>query len=203
MRGRAWLLVALALACTGTRHTEKGVASWYGPGFQGRLTASGEVFDMESPSAAHRTLPLGSLVEVRNLDNGRSIVVRINDRGPWVRGRILDLSLAAARDLGMVETGLARVRLRVLDDPEPPTRSSYWIQVGAFRDEAKAHSLAAALRGRHPATTVRKGNDWHRVQIPHQGDRRSLEAVLRELQRQGHEPFVIRDPNAQGPRSKT
>jgi len=87
------------------------MASWYGPGFDGRLTASGEVFDADSITAAHPRLPFGTLVRVVNLDNGREIVVRINDRGPFVNGRIIDLSRAAARALGMMRAGLARVRL--------------------------------------------------------------------------------------------
>lgn len=88
-----------------------GLASWYGPGFHGRLTASGERFDQNELTAAHRKLPLGTEVRVTNLENGRSIVVQINDRGPYVEGRVIDLSKAAARRLGMVEDGVAKVRV--------------------------------------------------------------------------------------------
>lgn len=88
-----------------------GVASWYGPGFHGRQTASGERFDQNDFTAAHRKLPLGSEVRVTNLENGRSITVEINDRGPYAKGRVLDLSRAAARQLGMVEDGVAKVRI--------------------------------------------------------------------------------------------
>ena len=88
-----------------------GLASWYGPGFHGRLTASGERFDQNGLTAAHRKLPLGSEVTVTNLENGRSIVVEINDRGPYVAGRVIDLSKAAARRLGMVEEGIAKVQV--------------------------------------------------------------------------------------------
>jgi rare lipoprotein A len=88
-----------------------GVASWYGPGFHGRLTASGEPFDQNDLTAAHRNLPLGSEVKVTNLENGRSITVQINDRGPYVKGRVIDLSKAAARRLGMAGDGLAKVRI--------------------------------------------------------------------------------------------
>ena len=88
-----------------------GVASWYGPGFHGRKTASGERFDQNDFTAAHRKLPLGSEVKVTNLENGRSITVEINDRGPYAKGRVLDLSKAAARKLGMVENGVAKVRI--------------------------------------------------------------------------------------------
>lgn len=88
-----------------------GTASWYGPGFHGKRTASGERFDQNALTAAHRKLPLGSEVKVTNLDNGRSIVVEINDRGPYKKGRVIDLSKGAARKLGIVEDGLATVRI--------------------------------------------------------------------------------------------
>ncbi len=102
-------------ARSGTRTSVfTGVASWYGRKFHGRRTASGEVYNMHAHTAAHRTLPFGTLVRVTNLRNGRQSVVRINDRGPFVPGRDIDLSYGAASDLGMVETGLARVRLEIL-----------------------------------------------------------------------------------------
>jgi rare lipoprotein A len=105
-------------------YDELGIASWYGDAFQLRATASGEPFDMYMPSAAHKTLPLQSIVEVTNLENGRRIQVRINDRGPFVDGRIIDLSRAAAEDLGMLKTGVARVRVRFVGvagtQPQPP-----------------------------------------------------------------------------------
>ena len=88
-----------------------GVASWYGPGFHGRLTASGERFDQNDLTAAHRNLPLGSEVRVTNLENGRTVTVEINDRGPYVKNRVLDLSKAAARRLGIIENGVAKVRI--------------------------------------------------------------------------------------------
>lgn len=90
---------------------QEGIASWYGPGFDGRPTASGEIFDADSLTAAHPSLPFGSIVRVINVENGREVVVRINDRGPFVEGRIIDVSQAAARALGMIGAGIARVRL--------------------------------------------------------------------------------------------
>jgi len=97
-----------------------GLASWYGPGFQGRVTANGEAFDMFAPTAAHPWLPFGSLVRVINMDNGRSQVVRINDRGPTVEDRELDVSFIAAIRLGLLESGLARVRIDVMEEPKRP-----------------------------------------------------------------------------------
>jgi rare lipoprotein A len=98
---------------------DRGVASWYGEQFHGRLAANGEVFDMSALTAAHRTLPLGSMVRVVNLQNGRHVRVRINDRGPYVNGRILDLSYAAAAQLGMVEGGVSVVQIQVIGDHRP------------------------------------------------------------------------------------
>jgi rare lipoprotein A len=113
-----FLLPACALvrreAPPAARPGQVGTASWYGPGFHGRRTASGERFDQHGLTAAHRSLPFGTRVVVTNLANGRSVTVRINDRGPRVRGRTIDLSRAAARRLGMEGRGVARVRLQVL-----------------------------------------------------------------------------------------
>lgn len=95
-------------------YVEEGVASWYGPNFHGRRTASGEVFDMYAYTAAHRTLPFGSVVRVTRLDTGARVTVRINDRGPFKKNRILDLSYAAAREIGLIRTGTARVRIEVV-----------------------------------------------------------------------------------------
>lgn len=97
-------------------YDETGIASWYGPGFHGGTTANGEPYDMNAETAAHKTLPMPSLVEVTNLENGRRIQVRINDRGPFVAGRIIDLSRRSAQDLGMDRAGTARVRVRILPE---------------------------------------------------------------------------------------
>lgn len=99
-------------------YQEEGVATWYGPGFHGRRTASGETFDQNGLSVAHRTLPMGSMVEVTNLDNGRSARLRVNDRGPFAHSRILDVSRGGARELGFLERGSARVRVRFVEGDE-------------------------------------------------------------------------------------
>ena len=103
----------------GGRYVEEGIASWYGPKFHGRRTASGEVFDMHRLTAAHPWLPFGTIVKVTNLENGLSVVVRINDRGPFVKGRIIDLSYAAAKKIRMLRRN-ARVRVEVLRWPKKP-----------------------------------------------------------------------------------
>ncbi len=93
----------------------QGIASWYGPGFHGRRSANGEIYNQNALTAAHRSLPFGTQVQVTNLNNNRSVVVRINDRGPFIRGRVIDLSAAAARTIGITQTGVAPVRIDVLD----------------------------------------------------------------------------------------
>lgn len=98
---------------------DRGMASWYGEQFHGKLAANGELFDMSALTAAHRTLPLGSMIRVVNLQNGKHVRVRVNDRGPYVNGRILDLSYAAAAQLGMVEGGVSVIQLEVIGDHRP------------------------------------------------------------------------------------
>jgi rare lipoprotein A len=99
-------------------HSWEAVTSWYGPRFHGRLTANGEIYDMYAPTAAHVTLPLGSLIRVTNPRTGKSKVVRVNDRGPYIEGRELDLSYQTARELGLVKKGVARVRIELLHVPK-------------------------------------------------------------------------------------
>lgn len=122
---------------------EEGVASWYGDPFHGRLTASGEVYDMDGMTAAHRTLPFGTLVRVENLDNGRSVELTVNDRGPFARGRVLDVSRRGAEVLGMIGPGTARVRITVREVPADCRD----VQVGSFRERGNAVSLADRIRG--------------------------------------------------------
>lgn len=149
--------------------SEQGVASWYGPGFDGKRTASGEVYDMEEMTAAHRRLPFGTRVQVTNLDNGRRVVVRINDRGPFVDNRIIDVSLAAARDLDMLGPGTARVRLTIAQMSALLTCSM--VQVGAFSDPANAERVARSFQDRGLPVIVSAGADGlNRVALGPYGD---------------------------------
>lgn len=120
---------------------EEGLASWYGGKFQGRVTASGEVFDTSRMTAAHKSLPFGTRVKVVNLDNGKSAVVKVNDRGPFVEGRVIDLSRAAAQQIDMVGTGTAKVSIEIVSFPP----ESCAIQVGAFAVEANAEKARDTL----------------------------------------------------------
>jgi rare lipoprotein A len=136
------LLLASAVVATAEPDLE-GLASWYGGKFHGRLTSSGEVFDTNTMTAAHKTLPFGTMVKVTNLENGKSAVVKINDRGPFVEGRIIDLSRAAAEEIGMVGSGVARVSLTIV--AFATNAELYAIQVGAFALEANADKARASL----------------------------------------------------------
>jgi rare lipoprotein A len=144
---------------------ETGVASWYGFPYHGQMSAGGEVYDMEKMTAAHPTLPFGTWVRVMNLRNEKSVEVRITDRGPFVDGRIIDLSKAAARSVDMLEYGTARVRVEVISGPqdtaEAPTEDApmapspavvtdaFAVQVGAFGSHANAERLLASMRARY------------------------------------------------------
>lgn len=126
---------------------ERGLASWYGPGFHGNKTANGEQYDMYKLTAAHRTLPLGSVAVVHSLTSGRHVTVRINDRGPFAKGRVLDLSLAGAQALGMVGNGTDQVELRVVDyNSRPEVMGVLRVQVGAFADLQNARALLAQVQ---------------------------------------------------------
>jgi rare lipoprotein A len=130
---------------------ETGLASWYGHPYHGRAAASGEIYDMEKLTAAHRTLPFQTWVRVENLQNGKRVEVRITDRGPFVAGRIIDVSHAAARVIGLIGPGVARVRVEVIRAPETPPAAParFAVQVGAFRDQRNAERLRAEMERRY------------------------------------------------------
>ncbi len=197
------LVLILALTgCASERYArpaagihQRGIASWYGPKFHGRLTANGETYDMHQVTAAHRELPFGTVIEVENLDNGRRIRVRINDRGPFVRGRILDLSYEAARQLGMAEAGLARIELRVVsvgDGRSGPSRfTRYTVQVGAFRDQRNATEIYGRLRAEYPEAEMRSADGWHRVRVGDFVKRSEAEELRQTLARAGFAALVV------------
>jgi rare lipoprotein A len=133
-------------------YAERGVASWYGPGFHEERTSNGESYDMYAMTAAHKTLPLPAYVQVTNLSNGKSVTVRVNDRGPFKDGRIIDLSYTAAAKLDMLKQGTAFVEVRALTPgdtaaPASAPSNSLFVQAGAFATEANANALLARLQG--------------------------------------------------------
>lgn len=196
--------VAVALAFGACRATtpervrigwsERGEASWYGMPFHGQRTASGERYDMYLMTAAHRELPLGTVVEVRNLGNDRRVQVRVNDRGPFVKGRILDLSYAAATELDMVRTGTAAIELRVIElgARSPSPTAVLTVQVGAFQDRQRADALLARLLTQFADARIEESLPWYRVRVgsfTDLGAARDLQEVLR---RRGFRSIVTR-----------
>jgi rare lipoprotein A len=139
---------------------ETGVASWYGHPYHGRPSASGEIYDMETMTAAHRTLPFNSWVRVFDLDTSKSVDLRIIDRGPFIDGRIIDISHAAARLIDMIGPGTARVRIEVIRLPEVLEGVGFAVQVGAFRDRRNAERVRDEMQARYGTARVvpREGN---------------------------------------------
>jgi rare lipoprotein A len=199
---------ALLTACGGgsrradpspTRVTETGIASWYGPGFHGKPTASGETYDQNDLTAAHRTLPLGTRVRVTNLANDRRVTVRINDRGPFVGDRIIDLSRAAARELDMIGPGTARVRVEVLESPRPidgvPAAPTYTVQLGSFAERSNAERLRDRARERFEGvelvTTRSEGRTLYRVLVGSFTDRAAADREFQRLVRAGFPALVV------------
>lgn len=173
---------------------ETGYASWYGPDFHGRRTASGEVYDMHQLTAAHRELPLGTWVLVTNLNNGRSVEVRVNDRGPFVANRILDVSYGAGRVLGMIGPGVIPVRVVVTrlaqtDGGEPAGLIvRYTVQIGAFTLEENARALERSLADIQGVEVVRRvigGEAYYRVRAGNFSRRPEALALARKLAARG------------------
>ncbi len=174
-----------------------GHASWYGQQFHGRKTASGEVYDMYALTAAHRSAPFGTKVRVRNLSNQQEVTVRINDRGPFVRGRIIDLSYAAAQEIGLVAEGVAQVELKFLSvgrSPAYSSRGGFFVQAGSYRDLANAQRMANTLKRSFPQTQVGvdSSGKYHRVRLgPLPSERRASQVVSR-LEDLGYDTLVLR-----------
>lgn len=182
--------------------SQTGIASWYGPGFHGRPTASGVIYNQNDLTAAHQTLPLGTRVMVTNLDNGRSTEVAINDRGPFAKGRILDLSYAAARTLGMIGPGTIPVRIEVIDDGPYKIQTirqslDYTLQAGSFVGLDNAQKLKEQLGKVYPQLPEvsilpvhGKDTTYYRVQLGTFSNRRDAEGHARQLARKGF-PIII------------
>jgi len=193
-----------------------GVASWYGPGFHGNRTANGEIYDQYEMTAAHPTLPLGTRAMVTNLTNGRSVEVRINDRGPFVDGRAIDLSYAAARTLRMIGPGTARVRIDVLGvalaPPRPPApapplvptlvrdvpTSLFLVEVASLSDAGRAEHLANVLKSRLPETFVSPlpggAGTYYRVRIGPFPLRDAAVARAERVTRLGYPAIIVEEP---------
>jgi peptidoglycan lytic transglycosylase len=171
---------------------EVGMASWYGAPHHGRRTASGEVYDMHQLTAAHKTLPFGTRVLVTNRDTSQSAEVRVNDRGPFVEGRILDVSYAAARLLGAVGPGIIPVRVRVLSLPARSAAEDgpYTVQIGSFTTRGRAEALRDTGNGTTIAEGAVAGEPVYRVRVGAYPDRTPA-AAARDLTARGDQALVV------------
>jgi rare lipoprotein A len=176
---------------------ETGIASWYGAPYHNRRGSNGEIYDMHAMTAAHRTFPLGSSVRVTNLSSGQSAVVRITDRGPFIEGRIIDLSQAAANEIGLIRRGTGEVRVELLKTPQPLESGGRWaVQIGGFEREKRAREIAGLLSRRYHTAQVLTfnspaGNWWVRVRV--KDDLRArAEEIIRDTRTPEGAVFLVR-----------
>lgn len=177
--------------------TETGLASWYGAPYHNRRGSNGEVYNMHAMTAAHRTLPLGSIVRVTNVKTGQSTLVRITDRGPFVEGRILDVSYAAAKLLDIWQPGVASVKLEVMQTPASIATGGRWaVQIGSFENQKDASELADHLTRRYQTAKVAKfaspvGDWWVRVRVLND-DRKRAEELAHETETTEGSVYLVR-----------
>jgi rare lipoprotein A len=177
--------------------TETGLASWYGPPYHNRRGSNGEVYNMHAMTAAHRTYPLGSIVRVTNVKTGHSALVRITDRGPFIPGRVLDLSLAAARQVDVVQPGVAEVRVELMQSGASAEFAGKWaVQIGGFPDENAANKLADHLTRRYRTAKVLRfaspaGDWWIRVRVA-DDDHKRAQQLAAETQTPEGAVFLVR-----------
>lgn len=175
---------------------EEGVASWYGPNFHGKRTANGETYDMDGITAAHRTLSFNSLVRVTNLENGKSVKVRINDRGPYAKERIIDLSKEAAKKLDMIQDGTARVRLELVEGKMPNLSTfcslceTFAVQLGAFGNEFDAKIESDKIEGSYIQKSDINGKIVYRIFYGAYKTKEEAAKALEKFRRQGFDGFV-------------
>jgi len=201
-------LLALALVVAGCSarapmpepgHPQTGIASWYGPGFHGHATTSGEIYNAYDLTAAHPRLPLGTVARVTNLETGRAVDVRINDRGPFVKDRAIDLSYAAAQKIGVVGPGTAPVRIEVLARPPGDfTHVRYCVQIGSFGEREKADALRANLAPTYDDVYISpvraRAELFYRVRVGPYAERRDAERRAIELSDIGFPAVVTEEP---------
>ncbi|HMD30804.1 MAG TPA: septal ring lytic transglycosylase RlpA family protein [Candidatus Acidoferrales bacterium] len=180
-------------------YTEDGIASWYGVPYHGRRAANGEIYDMYKLTAAHRTLPFDTVVRVTNQKNGKQVEVRITDRGPFVEGRIIDLSLGAARELDMVGMGIAPVLLAIVSSPggSSPTAGLFTVQVGAFLSRDNAERLRRQMEERYSFAVIQEYDApqglFYRVRVGKLASEDAAKALGEKLRAAEHvQPFVVR-----------
>lgn len=172
-------------------YVEEGLASWYGKEYHGQKTSSGEIFNMYELTAAHRTLPFGTYVEVYSYDTNKIVKVKINDRGPFLPGRIIDLSYQAAKNLGILNLGLAKVRIIASERPEEYKEElNIVIQVGAFKNKENAEKLLNELKEKYKNIYKEIFGDFTRVLIGPFNDENKVEKVFNSLVEEGFKPII-------------
>lgn len=188
---------------------ERGIASWYGPGFHGKTTSNGEIYDMNAMTAAHKELPLPTFVRVTNLENGKQIVVRVNDRGPFKKNRVIDLSKVAAKKLGIFAKGTGLVEVRALDPRHPetasisvppprPIKGDIYVQVGAFNDPVNAQRMREKLENTlgqkvRIKREQRNGLTLYRVQAGPKKTVDEIDALAAQITSLGFATYVVID----------
>lgn len=184
------------------RILQTGVASWYGPNFHGKATANGETFNMNDLTAAHRTLPFNTIVRVQNIDNGRSVDVRVNDRGPYVDDRIIDLSRQAAREIDMEDSGTANVQILLLEEGDRPiaagrvtNQETFTIQLASYNSESEARAFAGRTSGTRVEQVTVSGRLIYRVYYGKYATAIDARHDQRRLARQGLDGFVKQTEN--------
>jgi len=199
VHARGIVVLAWLCAAAHAQTSEQGLASWYGAPYDGQTAASGAVYHQEELTAAHRTLPFGTAVRVHRTDTGASVVVRINDRGPFIESRILDLSTAAARRLGMLESGLAPVALEILELQEAvaaEVRGLFAVQAGSFRVQANAERTRARMEQlfRSARIVTSAAGFWSVLvgAVSTQSEAETLAAAIRKSAKEYGAAFVVR-----------
>ncbi len=175
-------------------YVERGIASWYGEDFHGKPTSSGEIYNMYDLTAAHKLMPLGTVAKITNLDNDRSVVVKINDRGPFVDGRVIDLSYSAASEIDMVKEGVSKVEIKVLKWGK--SLSDFTVQIGSFVVEDNAQKLKAKLNWKykdvHIITYETNDRKYYRVRVGSTKDISKAEQIAERLSEEGFSFFITR-----------
>jgi len=171
-------------------YSEVGKASWYGPPYNRRRGANGQIYDQDAMTAAHRTLPMNSLLRVTNLQTGQSAIMRVTDRGPFVPDRVLDLSLASARAVGVYRPGTAQVRIDVFETPAPIDEGGRWcVQIGAIQSEHEAKKIEEHLQKKYSTANVIEftgpTGHWVRIRPAHDDKQRAMEIASKDRPAEG------------------
>ncbi len=179
-------------------YSETGRASWYGPPYNHHKGANGQVYDQEAMTAAHRTLPMNSLLRVTNVQTGQSAIMRVTDRGPFVPDRVLDLSLASARAVGVYRPGVAQVRIDVYETPAPIDEGGRWcVQIGAIQSEREAQKIQAHLQKKYTTANVIEftgpTGHWVRIRPAHDDKQKAVEIAAKDKPSEGNAYLVRLD----------